>query len=37
MDLYLANTQLLILKSIIDGLEWCGLLWCFYQLFGLSF
>ncbi len=19
------------------GLEWCGLLWCFYQLFGLSF
>ncbi len=20
-----------------DGLEWCGLLWCFYQLFGLSF
>ncbi len=24
-------------KTIIDGLEWCGLLWCFYQLFGLSF
>ncbi len=22
---------------LIDGLEWCGLLWCFYQLFGLSF
>ncbi len=20
-----------------DGLAWCGLLWCFYQLFGLSF
>ncbi len=20
-----------------DGLEWCVLLWCFYQLFGLSF
>ncbi len=19
---------------LIDGLEWCGLLWCFYQLFG---
>ncbi len=24
-------------KTIIDELEWCGLLWCFYQLFGLSF
>ncbi len=29
--------------TFIDGLEWCGLhnsmdlLWCFYQLFGLSF
>ncbi len=22
---------------LIDGLESCGLLWCFYQLFGLSF
>ncbi len=22
---------------LIDGLEWCELLWCFYQLFGLSF
>ncbi len=22
-------------KMLID--EWCGLLWCFYQLFGLSF
>ncbi len=22
---------------LIDVLEWCGLLWCFYQLFGLSF
>ncbi len=22
---------------LTDGLEWCGLLWCFYQLFGLSF
>ncbi len=22
---------------LIDGLEWCGLLWWFYQLFGLSF
>ncbi len=20
-----------------NGLKWCGLLWCFYQLFGLSF
>ncbi len=25
------------IKMLIDGLEWCGLLWCFYQLFGLSF
>ncbi len=26
-------------KMLIDGLVWitCGLLWCFYQLFGLSF
>ncbi len=24
-------------KMLIDGLEWCGLLWCFYQLFALSF
>ncbi len=22
---------------LTDRLEWCGLLWCFYQLFGLSF
>ncbi len=22
---------------LTDGLEWCGLLFCFYQLFGLSF
>ncbi len=21
---------------LTDGLEWCGLLWCYYQLFGLS-
>ncbi len=24
-------------KMLNDGLEWCGLLWCFYQLVGLSF
>ncbi len=24
-------------KALTDGLEWCGLLWCFNQLFGLSF
>ncbi len=24
-------------KTLTDGLEWCGLLCCFYQLFGLSF
>ncbi len=23
-----------LLKMLTDGLEWCGLLWCFYQLFG---
>ncbi len=22
-------------KTLTDGLEWCGLLWCFYHLFGL--
>ncbi len=26
-----------LLKMLTDGLEWCDLLWCFYQLFGLSF
>ncbi len=25
------------LQMLTDGLEWCGLLWCFYQLFGLLF
>ncbi len=24
-------------ERLTDGLEWCGLLWYFYQLFGLSF
>ncbi len=24
-----------LLKMLTDGLEWCGLLWCFHQLFGL--
>ncbi len=24
-------------KMLIDGLEWCGLLWCFYQLMFLMF
>ncbi len=24
-------------KTLIDGLDSCGLLWCFYQRFGLSF
>ncbi len=41
MDLFLANMQLLALKYINwwTGVVWitCGLLWCFYQLFGLSF
>ncbi len=26
-----------LLQMLTDGLECCGLLWCFYQLFGLSF
>ncbi len=26
-----------LLKMLTDGLEWCGLLWGLYQLFGLSF
>ncbi len=31
-------TNFLLHKKFIDGLEsCCGLLWCFYQLFGLSF
>ncbi len=25
------------MMMLTDGLEWCGLLWCVYQLFGLSF
>ncbi len=27
----------IIWNTLTDGLEWCGLLWCFYQLFGLLF
>ncbi len=41
MDLFLTNTQLLSSRDITwwTGVVWitCGLLWCFYQLFGLSF
>ncbi len=37
MDLFLKNVQLFTSQDVTDGLEWCGLLWCFYQLFGLSF
>ncbi len=37
MDFFLITTQLSLHKMLTDGLEWCGLLWCFYQLFGLSF
>ncbi len=25
------------ISVLADGLEWCGLFWCIYQLFGLSF
>ncbi len=41
MDLFLTNTQLLSSQDVNwwTGVMWitCGLLWCFYQLFGLSF
>ncbi len=41
MDLFLTNTQLFTSQDINwwTGVLWitCGLLWCFYQLFGLSF
>ncbi len=34
MDLFLTNTHFSLLEMLTDGLESCGLLWCFYQLFG---
>ncbi len=34
---FLQTLSFWLLKMLTDGLEWCGLLWCFYQLFGLSF
>ncbi len=41
MDLFPTNTQLLSSPDVNwwSGVVWiiCGLLWCFYQLFGLSF
>ncbi len=41
LDLFLTNTQLLAPQDVNwwTGVVWitCGLLWCFYQLFGLSF
>ncbi len=41
MDLFLTNMQLFTSHNINwrAGVVWitCGLLWCFYQLFGLSF
>ncbi len=37
LDLFAKTGSLCLLKTLTDGLEWCGLLWCFYQLFGLSF
>ncbi len=36
VDLFLINTQIFVSKTLIDELESCGLLWCFYQLFELS-
>ncbi len=41
MDLFLTNTQLFTSPDVNwwTGVVWitCGLLWCFYQLFGLPF
>ncbi len=37
MDLFLNTHCIALHKMLTDGLEWCGLLWCFYHLFGLSF
>ncbi len=39
MYLFLRETQHFTSHAVNwwTGLEWCGLLWCFYQLFGLSF
>ncbi len=41
MDLFLISTQLFNWQDVTcwTGVVWitCGLLWCFYQLFGLSF
>ncbi len=41
MDLFLTNTHLFTLQDVNwwTGVVWitCGLLWCFYQLFGFSF
>ncbi len=41
MDLFFTNMQLLASQDVNwwTGVVWitCGLLWCFYQLFGLSF
>ncbi len=34
---FLQTNSFSLHKMLTDGLEWCGLLWCFYQLFGLSF
>ncbi len=34
---FLQKRSFCLLQMLTDGLEWCGLLWCFYQLFGLSF
>ncbi len=34
---WICLTNMQLFASLTDGLEWCGLLWCFYQLSGLSF
>ncbi len=37
MGLFYTNMSFSLHKMLTDGLEWSRLLWCFYQLFGLSF
>ncbi len=37
MICFLQTCSFWLVKTLTNGLEWCGLLWCFYQLFGLSF
>ncbi len=37
LDLFLQTCSFSLHKMLIDGLELCGLLLCFFQLFGFLF